>query len=93
MTCFQQRSAYDYCLVLGRGILFPDYRCKVLRNIWVNADPFDISGADSTSDLLLDNQGAGVNGKFGNDILGKARPQIGCEMGYSPESRRHRDAN
>ena len=81
MACFQQRSAYDYCLGLGWGVLFPDYDCKVLRNIWVNANSFGISGTDSTSNLLLDGQDAGIDGKFGNDVLGKARPQIGREMG------------
>lgn len=73
MTCFQQRSAYDHCLVLGRGILFPYYDCKVLRNVWVKADSFGISETDDTGDLLLNSQDAGVNGQFRNDILGKAR--------------------
>lgn len=92
MACFQQRSAYDYCLILDWGILFPNYGCEVLRNIWVKANAFGISGADGTGDLLLDSQDAGVNGQFGNDILRKARSKISCEMGNGPESRRHIDA-
>ncbi len=93
MTCFQQRSAYDYCLVLDWRIQFPDYDCEVLRNIWVKANSFGISGTDDTGDLLLDSQYVGVNGKFGNDVLGKARSEVGCEMGNGTESRRYRDAN
>ena len=93
MACFQQRSAYDYCLILGRGILFPDHDCKVLRNIWVKTSSFRVSRTDGTGDLLLDGQDAGVNGQFWNYILGKARPKIGCEMGNRPKSRGHRDAN
>ena len=62
MACLQQRSAYDYCLILGRGILFPDHDCKVLRNIWVKASSFRISGTDGTGDFLLDGQNTGVNG-------------------------------
>lgn len=73
MTCFQQRSAYDHCLVLGWGILLPYYDCKVLRNVWVKADSFGISGTDDTGDLLLNSQDAGVNGQLRNDILGEAR--------------------
>lgn len=93
MARFQQSSAYNYYLILGWSILFPDYDCKVLRNIWVNTNSFGISGTDSTSNLLLDGQDVGVNGKSGNDIPGKARPQIGREMGNGPKSRRHIDAN
>jgi hypothetical protein len=92
MTCFQQRSADDYCLILEWGILFPDYDCEVLRNIWVKANSFGISRADDTGDLSLDSQDAGVNSKFGNNILGKARSKIGCEMGNGSKGRRHIDA-